>query len=205
VLRSGPPRRSSCRGGPRGGGVDPITGKRGPVLKLGWARSNNTLGTLECAQYGGTTLICWRDCKHEQFARPDGNFSLAGGARRADGQRAKKTPTAGREAAGRAWAMVVMGAGPAARKCGGRNCHGGEYLACAHAHSAVSLQGSIRQTNDSALLDSAQGNASSPGRIRTAWTHRYAHAAGASAYCSRSSVEIDFQGPAIRTAALGEA
>ena len=101
--------------------------------------------------------------------------------------------------------MVVMGAGPAARKCGGRNCHGGEYLACAHAHSAVSLQGSIRQTNDSALLDSAQGNASSPGRIRTTWIHRYAHAAGASAYCSRSSVEIDFQGPAIRTAALGEA
>ena len=107
--------------------VRPNYRKRDPVIKLGWARSNNTVGTLECAQYGGTTLICWRDCKHEQFARAGSNFSSAGGARRADGQRAKKAPTAGRKAAERAWAVVVVEVGPSARNWGGRKRHGGEY------------------------------------------------------------------------------
>ena len=51
--------------------------------------------------------------------------------------------------------VVVVAVGPAARKCGGRNCQGGEHFACAHTHDAVSLQGSITRTIAHALLDNA--------------------------------------------------
>lgn len=101
--------------------------------------------------------------------------------------------------------VVVVAVGPAARKCGGINCQGGEYSACAHTHDAVSLQGSIRQTIARALLDNARGYASSQGHVGTARTYSHAYAAGAGAYRSRFAVEIDFQVPAIRTAAHGEA
>ena len=73
--------------------------------------------------------------------------------------------------------------------------------------AAVGMPGNVcpSQTIARALFNNVHGHASSHGRVRVAWTHRYAHAAGASAYRSCSSVEIDFQGPAIRTAARGEA
>ena len=48
--------------------------KRDPVIKLGWARNNHTVDTLECPEYDGTTLICWRDYSNEQSARAIGNF-----------------------------------------------------------------------------------------------------------------------------------
>jgi hypothetical protein len=73
-------------------GLDPITGKKGPVIKLGWARNNNTVDSLECGECDGTTLICWRGFSHEQSARQTGNFLWGGGARRADGQREKNRP-----------------------------------------------------------------------------------------------------------------
>jgi hypothetical protein len=66
--------------------------KMGPVIKLGWARNNNTVDSLECGECDGTTLICWRGFSHEQSARQTGNFLWGGGARRADGQREKNRP-----------------------------------------------------------------------------------------------------------------
>ena len=90
--------------------------------------------------------------------------------------------------------VVVAAVGPAARKCGGRKRQGGEYFACAHTHDAVSLQGSIRQTIARALLDNEQGYTSSQGRVWTAFSHKYAHAAGAGAYRNRCSARSKFRG-----------
>ena len=177
----------------------------GPVIKLGWARNNNTVDTLECGECDGTTLICWRGFSHEQSARQTGNFLWDGGARRADGQREKKSPTEVRVATKRAELVVVVVVGSVARKCGDRNRQNNEHFACAHRHNAVSVQGSITHTIVRALLHNMQGCASSQGRIWTARCRRHAHAAGAGAYRSRFAVEIDFQGSAIRTAARGEA
>ena len=179
--------------------------KMGPVIKLGWARNNNTVDTLECGECDGTTLICWRGFSHEQSARQTGNFLWDGGARRADGQREKKSPTEVRVATKRAELVVVVVVGSVARKCGDRNRQNNEHFACAHRHNAVSMQGSITHTIVRALLHNMQGCASSQGRIWTARCRRHAHAAGAGAYRSRFAVEIDFQGSAIRTAARGEA
>ena len=171
--------------------------KMGPVIKLGWARNNNTVDTLECGECDGTTLICWRGFSHEQSARQTGNFLWDGGARRADGQREKKSPTEVRVATKRAELVVVVVVGSVARKCGDRNRQNHEHFACAHRHNAVSVQGSITHTIVRALLHNMQGCASSQGRIWTARCRRHAHAAGAGAYRSRFAVEIDFQGSAI--------
>ena len=120
--------------------------KMGPVIKLGWARNNNTVDTLECGECDGTTLICWRGFSHEQSARQTGNFLWDGGARRADGQREKKSPTEVRVATKRAELVVVVVVGSVARKCGDRNRQNHEHFACAHRHNAVSVQGSISRT-----------------------------------------------------------